>query len=670
MTAPTAYVEPPPESCVHRLFEARVKADPTATALVDAGGRLTYQEVNERANRLARLLVTNGVRTGDLVGLRVPRSAACVIAMIAVLKAGAGYVHLEDVMPLRRLRAIANECDLRLVITASPLGWRAADGRPVLSLDDEEAALAGTPGTDLCVDVRPSDVMYVPYTSGSTGAPKGIRLPHRSMPGLLQGTGCVQWGPSHNSLHHCALSWDGHVVEIFPVLLSGGSVVIFEGDAGDPLAVATFARVHDVTTLVLTAAALNVVVTEDPTRLSGVRHLITGGEAASRPHIAKALAALPNCRIVNGYGPVECNGLTTAHRIRAEDLDRSSIPIGRPVGDRVVYVLRPDGGLAPDGEAGELCVGGPAVADGYVGMRGASAETFVPDPFSPFPGARMYRTGDMVRRTAEGVFEFLGRYDEQVKIRGVRVEPGEVTAALRSSPLVADAAVLADHGSSRGVRLIAYVLPTPETDPGELSTSLVTHLRERLPTAMLPGAIVPVRCLPRTRTGKVDREALHAAQVEHLAHGIAGSAPTGTHPVTELQGLVAGICADLLERSAVGLDDNFFDLGGHSLLASQVLARVHRRSGVGIPLRRFYEAPTPRGLAAAVEAVLRDGDEGGTSRASSRPPQSAPPATAPIRRTERTRVRLARPAAGGGSAAGSRPEGAERVLEEESPHDR
>ena len=595
------------ESCVHHLFETQAERHPSAVALADSCSEFSYVELNERANRLSHYLARRGIGPGHLVGLRIPRSARCVIAMLAVLKTGAAYVPLEDVFPARRLEAMARECGLRLVLTEPPLGWDEASV-PVLSLEREEAAIAAQPGCNPGVTVRGDDVMYVPYTSGSTGLPKGISVPHRTVPGFFVGADYAAWGPGETCLHHFALSWDGHVVDIYPPLLSGGRLLIFEGDTSDPLAVAGFARDHGVTTLVLTTAAFNVVVAEDPHLLAGLRHLLVGGEAVSRAHVAKALRALPRTRLANIYGPVECTGISMAHVIGEEDLQRPSIPIGRQIGDRRVYIADERFQPIQGAGEGELCIGGPAVAHGYRGRAALTAERFVPDPFSGVPGARLYRTGDIVRRLAgdgvgadiEGsadgsgdVIVFIGRRDDQVKIRGVRVEPAEVTAVLREHPQVEDAAVVVDRTSpTLGARLIAYIVPARRGTA--LSAMVMAYLHDRLPAAMRPTAIVVLDSLPLTRTGKVDREALPAAS-DRLAKYAA--------PVTELEAFLAQLWGSLLDRPALGLDDNFFELGGHSLLASQALSRIRKRFGPDVPLRACYDSPTPRALAAAVERI-------------------------------------------------------------------
>jgi amino acid adenylation domain-containing protein len=574
------------------LFEQQVRMSPAAVALVDPGqGSLTYAGLNARANRLAWLLLASGVRRGDLVGLRARRSADCVTAMLGVLKAGAAYVPLEDGLPADRLRQMAAECEPRLIITIPPLEWD-GPGPAVLSLAREAAGLTRQPDRNPGLTVSPEDLMYVPYTSGSSGQPKGTLVPHRSIPGFFAGTDYASWGPGHVSLLHSALSWDGHVLEIYPALLTGGRVVIAQ-DSADPAAVARTARAQGVTYLFLTTTVFNTIVDHDASLLAGVRDLLVGGEPASRDHVARAMTALPGTRIVNGYGPSECTAFSTVHVITEADLSRGrpGLPIGRAVGDRRVCLLGPGGQPVPDGTPGELCVSGPGVAHGYLRRPVLTAERFVPDPSGTEPGQRMYRTGDIACRGADGIIEYIGRMDTQLKIRGVRVEPGEIEAVLREHPQVKDAVVTAAPGTGADVRLLAYLVLTEAT--GVTAAGLRRHLRRSLPGAMIPAAFARVGQIPLTSNGKADRDSLHAMASEPLAEA-AGDAP-GTEPERR----IAAVWQAVLGLDRIGLDDNFFDLGGHSLSGVRVLAAL-REAGFEIAATDLHRHQTVRALAGHV----------------------------------------------------------------------
>jgi amino acid adenylation domain-containing protein len=579
---------------VHELFEDQVRRTPDAVALTEGAEHVTYQELNRRANQLAHHLVAAGVRQHDIVGVHLVRSADLVVAMLAVLKAGAAYLPLEPALPAQRRRQMLAECAPRLVITAPPLDWPDPGVRE-LSLRRDAALIAACAGTDPRLPVSPESLVYVPYTSGSTGRPNATGVPHRSLPGFFRGTDYGGWGPGQVALFHSSLSWDGHVLDLYPSLLTGGRVVICPVTDPDPLRVAAFARDAGVTILLLPSGAFNAVVDGDVSLLSAVRVLLTGGETMSRRHVAAALDALPDTVIVNGYGPSECTVYTCVHPVGRDDLTRASIPIGRPVGDRTVHVLAGDCSAVPDGAHGELHVGGPGVARGYLTGPRLTAERFVPDPSGAAPGARLFRTGDIVRRTPGGTLEFVGRTDDQVKIRGFRVELGEVEAALRDQPGVRDAAVKVHGDAAAGTaRLVGYAVP--EDGAAIDAAGLRARLRTRLLDAMVPAAILVLDRLPLNSNGKVDRDRLPRPD---------GASAGYVPPRTEVERCLAGVWQELFELDRVGRGDNFFDLGGHSLLATRVVSRVKQLLDVPMTVRTVYDAPVLARLAEILERTRR-----------------------------------------------------------------
>jgi amino acid adenylation domain-containing protein len=578
---------------VHELFEDQVRRTPDAAALSGNGRVYTYTALNRRANQVARHLRDLGVLTADRVALRMPRSVDSVVAMLAVLKAGAAYVPLEAQLPAERLRWMITDTTPRLALTGLPLTLE--PGRvPVVPLRLDAIEVAGRPDDDLGVPVHPDDVCYLPYTSGSTGRPKGIEVPHRSVPGFFTGVAYATWGPGQVTLFHSSMSWDGHVFDVYPALLTGGHVVVYPGDTADPLAVARYARSHGVTGLFLPAQALNIVVDEEPDLLTGLTWLVSGGEAASGAHYERLVALAPALRLVNAYGPVECTALATAHRAGPADHDRPSVPVGVPVGDRRVYVLGDAGEAVADGTVGELCIGGHAVARGYLGRSDLTAARFVPDPFGPEPGARLYRTGDRGRRLADGVFEYLGRDDDQVKLRGFRIELGEIEAVLREHPAVAHAAAAVDPNGPAGGRLVAYLVAANSgvVDPDVLRD----HLAARVPPAMVPSAFVWLDRLPITANGKLDRARLDPPPSSGHDGEPGTDFAAGPHALAVIWAQVLGV------QVAAGHDD-FLELGGNSLAATQMASRVRQALGVDLEVRHVYEARTLRGLAETIDRL-------------------------------------------------------------------
>jgi amino acid adenylation domain-containing protein len=605
----------PVDRCVHELFQARARLHPHAPAIAWTGGALTYAELDRRANRLAHALRARGVGPEARVGILLERGADLVVALLATLKAGGAYVPLDPAYPSERLRFMAADAGVELILTQSPLwtrhaGGLAAEGLRVLLLDEERAAIerhpADAPPTS---GVGPEHLAYVIYTSGSTGIPKGSMVPHRSIPGYLDRWADLPSGTPERWLQYSALAWDALTLELWSPLLRGGCCVLYPaGEAG--VSVDTLGRAireGEVTSLWMTAALFNLVIDTAPETLAPLRLLLVGGEQLSLPHVRRARETFPELRLVNGYGPSECTVFSTTHPIpSAEDLAHVvSVPIGRPVGDRRCYVLDAALQPVPVGVGGELYVGGPAVARGYLGRPGLTAERFVPDPFAEQAGARLYRTGDRVRWLATGELEFLGRIDQQVKIRGFRIEPGEIEAALLALPDVAEAAVEVRKGAGEK-RLVGYVVPADPDAAGapmaaQVKEALRDALRTRLPDYMVPSAFVVLKALPLNVHGKVDRRALPAPEWESAGKGRVA-------PRTPVEELLAGIWAEVLGRESVGVEEDFFALGGHSLLAMRVLLRVERSFAVELPVRAIFEAPTVAALARRVEAARQGGE--------------------------------------------------------------
>ncbi|HEX9935803.1 MAG TPA: amino acid adenylation domain-containing protein, partial [Longimicrobium sp.] len=605
------------DAAVHRLFERQAAATPHARAVEFADVRLSYAQLNARANRLARRLVAAGVGPEARVGVAMERSAGLVVALLAVLKAGAAYVPLDASYPPDRLAFMLVDGEVSVLVVADevPAALDGFGGVVVRAGHAGEGPAGGRTedgdDADLAADAGPGHLAYVVYTSGSTGRPKGVAVPHRGILRLVRGADYADLGPREVFLQLAPVSFDTSQLEIWGALLNGGRLVVAPPNPLSLRQIGALLEDRGITTLWLTTGLFHRMVDEELEALGRVRQLLAGGDVLSVAHVGRVLQAHPALRLINGYGPTENSTFTSCHTVRPEDTggpsvpvgrpvtrSRVSIPIGVPVANSTAYVLDPAGQPCPLGVPGELYAGGDGVARGYLGQPALTAERFVPDPFSREPGARLYRTGDRVRRREDGTLEFLGRIDQQVKVRGFRVEPGEIEEALKAHPAVGDAVVVARADGGADKRLVAYVVARNGVAPEP--AALRGALQARLPDHMVPSAFVVLPAIPLTPNGKVDRRALPAPQVETTAHD---------EPRTPAEEMLAGIFAALLGVERVGAEDDFFRLGGHSLLATQLASRVRRAFGVDLPLPVVFEAPTARRLAARLEAAAPDAPE-------------------------------------------------------------
>ncbi|MGP3963942.1 amino acid adenylation domain-containing protein [Nonomuraea sp. 3N208] len=571
---------------VPALIERAIAATPDATALLWGDEQMSYAQLDARVARLAAALRRRGVADGCVVGVCLGRSADAVVALLAVWRAGGAYLPLDPDYPDERLAFLITDSAARLVVTDAGLARRLPRETVVLVTADESGH-GGHRWLGGWDPVEPGDAAYVIYTSGSTGRPKGVLVEHGSLAGR------VRWmreaygiGPDDRVVQFASLSFDAHAEELYPALTAGAGVLLLpDGAAALPDVLRTAAG-RRVTVLDLPTAywhwlteALDHVTWPESLRL-----VIIGGEQVHAAAVARWRDRFGDrIRLVNTYGPTEATVIATAADLGEADTGRRP-PIGRPIGGTAAYVLGRYGEPVPPGFPGELCLGGEGLARGYLGRPALTADRFVPDPYGP-PGSRLYRTGDRVRRRPDGTLEFLGRFDAQVKVRGFRVEPGEVEAALLTHPGVRQAVVTAD-----GERLTAYVVGPAEPD------ELRLHLAAALPAHLVPTAWVRLAALPLTISGKVDAAALPAP----------GPAPAAEFvpPRTDAEALVAGIWGELLGVEAVGVHDDFFALGGHSLLATRVAALLRNALDTEVPIRTVFDQPTVAGLATAVEKLL------------------------------------------------------------------
>ncbi|HWM92623.1 MAG TPA: amino acid adenylation domain-containing protein [Thermoanaerobaculia bacterium] len=596
-------VPPLEEAGLDVLFARQAAATPEAVALVGAGGeRLTYDELARASSSLATRLRRLGVGPDVRVGICLGRSPRMAVAVLATLQAGGACVPLDPSFPAERLAFMLEDSGAALVLVERATAGRLPEGGPRrLGLDGLDGETSPEDGTEVEMPAAlPLDrLVYVLYTSGSTGRPKGVAMPHRPVANLLtwQLGASEPAGPAA-TLQFSSPSFDVSYQELFLTWLSGGTLVLPSEEARlDPAALLRLLAAERIERLFLPFVALRQLAdaaaghtVED----LALREVITAGEALQiTPAVAGLFARLPGCRLRNQYGPTE-NHVVTDLTLAGDPAGWDPLPtIGRPIPGARIWALDDRGDLLPVGIPGGLYIGGIALARGYLGRPDLTAERFLPDPWSPEPGARMYQTGDVGRYLPTGEIQFLGRSDFQLKIRGYRVEVGEVEAVLSRAPGVAQAVVTAGRDASGSARLVAYVV-TAEGAPPDAGV-LERHAREHLPDYMVPSRFVRLATLPKTATGKVDRRALP----EPAGPDDSGECPhPPPHPGTDRE--LARIFGEVLGRTGVGADDDFFRLGGHSLLATQAVSRIRDAFGVDLPLRTLFELPTPGRLTAAV----------------------------------------------------------------------
>ncbi len=586
----------PREGTIGAVFAEQAARRAAAVAVEAEGGRLSYGELNRRANQLAHYLRGLGVGAEARVGLCVERSLELVVGLLGILKAGGAYVPLDRDYPVERLRFMMAEAQLSVIVAEEKaLAGLPAYGGEYLCLEREWPAISRASEAELESGVSGENLAYVLYTSGSSGTPKGVEVTHRAVLRLLLNTDYVRLSSETRVLALAPLSFDASTFELWAPLLHGGRLLLPPPGLGTAREMGAAIRRWGVETMWLTASLFNAVVDEGCEELRGLQQLLVGGEALSAPHLVRAQQALPGTRLINGYGPTEATTFSCCHEIGPIG-KRESVPIGRPIANTESYVLDEWLGLTPVGVNGELYVGGDGLARGYLNRADLTAERFVPHPYARRGGERLYRTGDVVRYQGNGALEFVGRRDAQVKVRGYRIELGELEAALRAHAQVREVVAVVREAGPGNKQLVAYVVG--EAEPGELRR----YLKEKLPEYMAPQWFVTLQQLPLTASGKVDRGALPAPEPTGRA---AGEEAVG--PGTAVEEIVAGIWCEILGLQEVGRHDNFFELGGHSLLGTQVISRVREAFQVELPLRRLFEGATIKELAASVEAARGSG---------------------------------------------------------------
>ncbi len=583
----------PRDATVHQLFADQARLTPEAVAVQEGSHRLTYRELDQRANTVAQQLVQFGVGPDQVVGVCMERSLDLVVAVLAILKADGAYLPLDPHDPRDRLDFMIADARVALMLTQRPL----------------QEAMAGIVSHVLVVDAAatpPSaqeaqssgrgaeQLAYVIYTSGSTGKPKGVAVEHRGVVRLVRGADYAHFGPDETVLQLAPFSFDLSTFDLWGTLLNGGRLVVMADPHPSLEDIGEAIRRHGITTMWLTSGLFHLMVDERIDDLRPLRQLLAGGDVLSPAHVRRVLTELPSCRMINGYGPTECTTFSCCHTVRLEDIG-SAVPIGRPIANSTAYILDAEMQPVPPGVPGELFLGGDGVARGYLNRPELNAERFLANPFAP---GRLYRSGDLARWRPDGTIEFLGRNDHQIKLRGFRIELSEIQEAITRHSGVREAVVTVREEVAGDKRLVAYLVAV---NPGQadLAEAVREHLRSRLPDYMIPAVIVVLTALPLTANGKLDRRALPAPSRDLMRAGVHAPAVAtpARVPWLPMHFQLIQIWEEILGLKGIAIDEDFFALGGHSLSAVRMMNAIQRDFGARLPMTVLYNATTIEHLA-------------------------------------------------------------------------
>ena len=593
----TAY---PRESTIQELFEAEVERTPGAVAVIFGEQKLTYHELNERANQLAHHLRGLGVGPETLVGLCVERSLELIVGLLGILKAGAAYAPLDSTYPLERLAFMLEDSAAPVLLTERKL----ADTLParsctIVRIDNDWEQIAASSTANPVNQNSADSLAYLMYTSGSTGRPKGIGIPHRGVVRLVRNTNYVNFGPDETLLQLAPISFDASTLEVWGSLLNGGRLVVMPPEPPSLEELGSALQQHGITTLWLSAGLFHLMVNRQLGSLLGLRQLLAGGDVLS-PQVVKQILEADSgaLTLINGYGPTENTTFACCFQMRSGTTFGATVPIGKPISNTEVYILESELRPTPPGVPGELFIGGDGLARGYHNRPELTAERFVPDALSGVPGERLYRTGDRVRFLADGNIEFIGRFDYQVKVRGFRIELGEIENVLAGHDAIKEAIVEMRGEVSEEKWLVAYVVnkPDAELSPEELRE----YLSARLPDYMVPNSFVMLERMPLTNNGKVDRKAL--PEPDSLRSELGAGY---VMPHTQVEQQLSEIWSSILDVEGIGVNDNFFELGGNSLLATQFVSMVREQFYIELPLRVIFDSPTIAGIAEHIDATAQ-----------------------------------------------------------------
>jgi amino acid adenylation domain-containing protein len=583
-------IVPYPRVTVHQLFAEQVALRPEAEAVVFGTERLTYSELDQRSNQVAQFLVSRGICAEDRVGIFMNRCADLIVAMLGILKAGGAYTPIDPDYPAERLKFIAEDTSVKYVFSKSDVTAALPTTAPIVYVDGADSPIRDCSTEPVPNRVSPESIAVVIYTSGSTGKPKAARIPHRAVIRTVRNTNYVQIAPDDRIAQAGSPSFDAAIKEIWLALVNGATLVgVPKGTLLGPAEFKRLVQAERINILVINTTYVHQMALDAPDVFSGVRRVLFGGETANPTLLRPLLKYMAPGALVNCYGPAEGCVITSFHEITDIAEDATTVPIGRPVNNTQVYLLDEARRPVPIGVEGEIYVGGEGVARGYLNRPDLTAQRFLPDTFTGKPDRLLYRTGDLGLMRSNGEIEFRGRADEQVKIRGHRIELAEVRQAIAAHPEVTQVFLMVREDQPGDKRLVAYV--TLRHQMGAAQDSLLRHAKDKLPAHMRPAAFVVLSELPLNTNGKVDRKALPPPN-DRPEFGN-GYRP----PSTEVESKLTRIWRELLRVNQIGVDDNFFDLGGHSLLAARLIGRIEKEMGYNIPVATLFEAPTIAELA-------------------------------------------------------------------------
>ena len=584
-------VDYPQDKCIHQLFEEQVAKTPDNIAVIFEDKQLTYRELNEKSNKLAHTLRNKGVKPDSIVAIIAEKSIEMIVAILGVLKAGGAYVPIDPEYPKSRIEFMLKDTGAKLLLTQKYIGENIQYDIEKINLDDEKIYEGKSDNPENINQSR--DLMYVMYTSGSTGSPKGVLIEHINAVRLIKNTDFITINETDRILQTGNIVFDATTFEFWGALLNAaGLCIVRNTDILDVKNLGKSLKKFNITVLWLTSPLFNQISEEDERIFADLRYLLVGGDVLSPYHINKVRRRYDKIKILNGYGPTENTTFSTIHEIEHEYNDK--IPLGRPISNSTVYIMDKNLKLQPTGVFGELCVGGDGVARGYLNRPELMAEKFV---INPYTGERIYRTGDLARWLPDGNIEYLGRIDTQVKIRGFRIECGEIENALLQHENINESLVVPYKEEGEENILVAYiVLKNTENCPG--SSDLREMLKKQLPDYMIPSFFINLDSIPLTPNGKVDRRRLPKpdktiGSSEYVA------------PQNETEEKLVEIWSEILKIEKIGIYDNFFELGGHSLLATQVISRIRETFKTEIPVKAIFESPTIEGLAKSLSQAVQ-----------------------------------------------------------------